>query len=136
MPVAAPDDERDLHGAAAALGKAAAGATPALAVVRHGEIVVIRAVGATERPSLPKRLRRAKGLTIGVSTIQDELGGIPDAYREASLAAGRVSGGGVLSLADLTPFEFLTLRSSAVARRLTDPVIAEFVRPTARRAGC
>ena len=135
LPVEAPDDDRDLHGAAAALGKAAGGRSPALSVVRHGEIVVIRAVGASERPSLSKRLARVKGLNIGVSTIQDSLDGIPDAYREASLAAGRVSGGGVLSLADMTPFEFLTLRSSGVARRLTDPVLAEFVREDRAKGG-
>ena len=58
-----------------------------LAVVRHGEIVIVRAVAATERPSLADALRRVKGLNIGVSTIQDNLAGIPDAYREASLAA-------------------------------------------------
>jgi hypothetical protein len=135
LPVEAPEDERDLHSAAVALGKAAGGRVPALAVVRHGEIVVIRAVGASERPSLSKRLQRVKGLNIGVSTIQNGLGGIPDAYREASLAAGRVSGGGVLSLADMTPFEFLTLRSSGVARRLTDPVVAEFVREDRAKGG-
>jgi hypothetical protein len=135
VPVEAPEDERDLHSAAAALGKAAGGRLPALAVVRHGEIVVIRAVGASERPSLSNRLQRVKGLNIGVSTIQNGLDGIPDAYREASLAAGRVSGGGVLSLADMTPFEFLTLRSSGVARRLTDPVIAEFVRSDRAKGG-
>ncbi|MDA0161699.1 helix-turn-helix domain-containing protein [Solirubrobacter ginsenosidimutans] len=135
LPVTAPEDERDLHGAATALGNAAGGRTAVLAVVRHGEIVVVRAVGATERPSLADALRRVKGLNIGVSTVQDNLAGIPDAYREASLAAGRVSGGGVLSLADLTPFEFLTLRSSAVARRLTDPVLAEFVREDRAKGG-
>jgi sugar diacid utilization regulator len=127
LPVQPSKDERELHVAAAALSTAAGGRKPALAVVRQGEIVLVRAVGATERPALAKRLHRVRGLNIGVSTIQDDLNGIPDAYREASLAAGRVSGGGVLSLADLRPFEFLTLRSSGVARRLTDPPIAQFV---------
>ena len=135
LPLSAPEDERDLHSAAAALGKAAGGRTPVLAVVRQGEIVVVRAVGAAERPALAKRLQRVKGLNIGVSTIQDGLAGVPDAYREASLAAGRLSGGGVLALAEMTPFEFLTLRSSGVARRLTDPVLAEFVREDREKGG-
>jgi DNA-binding PucR family transcriptional regulator len=95
----------------------------------------VRAVDARERPALGEPLRRVAGLNIGVSTVQDGLGGLPDAYREASLAAGRVRGGGVLSLAEMSPFEFLTLRSSAVARRLTDPAIAAFVREDRERGG-
>ena len=79
---------------------------------------MVRAVGAAERPALGNALGRVVGLSVGVSTVQDELGGLPDAYREASLAAGRVRGGGVLSLAEMTPFEFLTLRSSRVAPRI------------------
>jgi PucR C-terminal helix-turn-helix domain/GGDEF-like domain len=135
LPVRAPDDEGDLQVAAAGLVKAVGGRRPALSVVRQGEIVVVRAVGAQERPGLAEGLRRVVGLNIGVSTVQDGLDGLPDAYREASLAAGRVRGGGVLSLAEMTPFEFLTLRSSHVARRLTDPAIAAFVREDRERGG-
>ena len=60
--------------------------------------------------------------------MQRGLATLPDAYREASLAAGRMAAtGGVLSLADLTPFEYLTLRDDAVARRMIDPRIERFV---------
>jgi hypothetical protein len=135
LPVRTPEDERELQAAAAALGKAVGGSRPALSVVRQGEIVAVRAAGANERPALSETLRRVAGLNIGVSTVQDGLGGLPDAYREASLAAGRVRGGGVLSLAEMSPFEFLTLRSSGVARRLTDPAIAAFVREDRERGG-
>ncbi len=63
-----------------------------------------------------------------MSTVQPGRAALGDAYREASLALGRVvASGGVLSLADLTPFEYLTMRDDAVARRMVDPDIARFV---------
>src|SRR6476620_9892557 len=109
---------------------------PPLTVTRHGEIVLVRAVREGERPALVGPLERAcaapanrrLALAVGVSTVQPGLGELGDAYREASLALGRVAGtGGVLSLADLTPFEYLTMRDDAVARRMVDPDIARFV---------
>lgn len=63
-----------------------------------------------------------------MSTVQPGLSTLGTAYREASLAVGRVvAGGGVLSLADLTPFECLTMSDDAVARRMIDPRIERFV---------
>jgi hypothetical protein len=135
VPVCAPPDERELQAAAATLAKAVGGSRPALTVVRHGEIVVVRAVAPAERPALGEALGRVTGLNIGASTVQDSLAGLPGAYREASLAAGRLRDGGVLSLAEMTPFEFLTLRSSRVASRLTDPAIAAFVHDDRARGG-
>ena len=50
-------------------------------------------------------------LAVGVSTIQDGVATLGAAYREASLALRRVAaGGGVLSLPDISAFEYLTLR--------------------------
>ena len=67
-------------------------------------------------------------LAVGVSTVQDGLAQLGSAYREASGALRRVAeSGGVLSLPDLSAFEFLTLRNDDVARRLIAPEIERFV---------
>jgi sugar diacid utilization regulator len=107
-----------------------------LTVTRHGEIVLVRAVARGERVALRAPLVKAceraasQGvvLAVGVSTVQDGLSSLGAAYREASQAVRRVAaGGGVLSLPDLSAFEFLTLRNDAVARRLIAPEIERFV---------
>jgi PucR-like helix-turn-helix protein/diguanylate cyclase with GGDEF domain len=125
-----------LRRAANALATAIRGRTTPLAVTRHGEIVLVRAVADGERPALVAPIERAcadaavrpLALAVGVSTIQDGTGTLADAYREASLAVGRVTaGGGVLSLAELTPFQYLTMRDDAVARRMIAPEIERFV---------
>ena len=138
LPTTAPEDDGALRRAANALATAVSarrGARP-LTVTRHGEIVLVRAVADGERPALVGPLERARAapaarrlaLAVGVSTVQPGLAALGDAYREASLALGRMAAtGGVLSLADLTPFEYLTMRDDAVARRMVDPDIARFV---------
>ena len=138
LPTTAPEDDGALRRAANALATAVSarrGARP-LTVTRHGEIVLVRAVAEGERPALVGPLERARAapaarrlaLAVGVSTVQPGLAALGDAYREASLALGRMAAtGGVLSLADLTPFEYLTMRDDAVARRMVDPDIARFV---------
>lgn len=107
-----------------------------LAVTRHGEIVLVRPRGPGERvalraPLLAECERAAShgvALAVGVSTVHEGLAALGAAYREASEAVRRVSAsGGVLSLADLTVFEYLTLRDDAAARRLIAPAIARFV---------
>ena len=138
LPTTAPEDDGALRRAANALATAVSArrGAPPLTVTRHGEIVLVRAVADGERPALVGPLERARAapaarrlaLAVGVSTVQPGLGALGDAYREASLALGRVAAtGGVLSLADLTPFEYLTMRDDAVARRMVDPDIARFV---------
>jgi sugar diacid utilization regulator len=138
LPTTAPEDDGALRRAANALATAVRGRRDAapLTVTRHGEIVLVRAVADGERPALVGPLERAcaapaakrLALAVGVSTVQPGVATLGDAYREASLALGRVAAtGGVLSLTDLTPFEYLTMRDDAVARRMVDPVIARFV---------
>jgi DNA-binding PucR family transcriptional regulator len=88
-----------------------------------------------ERPALVGPLEKAckqvasQGvvLAVGVSTVQDGVGSLGDAYREACLALGRVArAGGVLSLPDISAFEYLTLREDSVARRMIAPEIERF----------
>jgi sugar diacid utilization regulator len=145
LATAPADDEGALRRAANTLQAALRDRrTAPLAVTRHGEIVLVRAIRDGERPAFVAPLERAcaapatraLALAVGVSTVQRDLGGVGEAYREASLALGRMAaGGGVLSLADLTPFDYLTLRGDAVARRMIDPRIERFVAEDRARGG-
>jgi len=136
LPTAEPEDESVLRLAANTLATAVRGSGSPLAVTRHAEIVIVRALAAGECPSLATPLERAckraksQGLTlaVGVSTIQAGVATLGAAYREASAALRRVAtAGGVLSLPDISAFEYLTLREDAVARRLIAPEIERFV---------
>jgi PucR-like helix-turn-helix protein/diguanylate cyclase with GGDEF domain len=129
VPTEPPEDESVLPRAARAVAAAIAGREPPLAVARRGEIVVVRAVAPGERVALRAPLERvAAGLAVGVSTVQSSPASLGAAYREASQALRRVAdGGGVLSLPDLTAFEYLTLRDDGVARRLIAPEVEQFV---------
>src|SRR3954454_12173545 len=137
LPTTPPDDDGALRRAANALAAALRDSRfSPLAVTRHGEIVLVRAIHNGARPVLVAPLERAcagaatraLALAVGVSTVQRDLSSLGGAYREASLAAGRMAAaGGVLSLADITPFEYLTLRDDAVARRMIDPRVERFV---------
>ena len=98
--------------------------------------MVVKALTAKERPSLRAALEKAcqrvasRGmkLAVGVSTAQDGVATLGNAYREASLALGRLGQrGGVLSLPDMSAFEYLMLRGDDVARRLIAPEIERFV---------
>jgi hypothetical protein len=119
------------------------GGVDPLTVTRHGEIVLVRAGARAERVTLRAPLAEAceraashgVALAVGVSTVQQGLSNLSAAYREASQALRRVARcGGVLSLPDLSAFEFLTLRNDAVARRPLPPEIERFVAETARTA--
>jgi PucR C-terminal helix-turn-helix domain/GGDEF-like domain len=136
LPTVAPEDESLLRQAANALARTIQGRASPLAVTRHGEIVVVGALAPEESPALEEPLEKAckklasHGLVlgVGVSTVQDGVATLGDAYHEASLALGRVArAGGVLSLPDLSTFEYLTLREDAVARRMIAPAIERFV---------
>jgi hypothetical protein len=136
LPTVAPEDEGVLRLAANGLATAIRGKGSPLAVTRHGEIVVVGALAPGKRPAFREPLERAcrrlatRGveLAAGVSTIQDGVATLGDAYREASLALCRVAdAGGVLSLADMSAFEYLTLREDPAAKRLIAPEIERFV---------
>jgi sugar diacid utilization regulator len=132
----APADDGALPRAARTLAGGIRGRDDPLTVTRHGEIVLVRACAREERVALRAPLAKAcervasQGvpLAVGVSTVQQGLSSLSAAYREASQAMRRVAAsGGVLSLPDLSAFEFLTLRNDAVARRLIPPEIERFV---------
>jgi DNA-binding PucR family transcriptional regulator len=79
---------------------------------------------------------RGTKLAVGVSTAQDGVAMLGNAYREASLALGRLGPrGGVLSLPDMSAFEYLMLRDDEVARRLIAPEIERFVAEDREQGG-
>ena len=136
LPTGAPEDEGMPRSAATTLAAAIQGRASPLAVPRRGEIVLIRALASGERPSMREPLERAcaklaaegVALAVGVSTVHDGVATLTDAYREASLALSRVAQlGGVLSLAEMRAFEYLTLRDDPVARRMVAPEVERFV---------
>lgn len=135
VPTNVPEDAGALPRAARTLATALRGRREPLTVTRHGEIVIVRALPAGERPALRAPLTKAgeraakQGvvLAVGVSTIRDGTAALGAAYREATQALQRVAGGGVLSLPDLSAFEYLTLRNDDAARRLIAPEIESFV---------
>ena len=91
-------------------------------------------VGRASAPAPRRALApAADGLAVGVST-RARAGELGAAYHEASLALRTVAGGGVRSLPDTPPFDYLMLREDDVARRLIDPAIARFVREDRRTA--
>jgi DNA-binding PucR family transcriptional regulator len=113
-------------------------------VVRRNELVVVLPARDGGAPALVPRLdevqRRLAGaglpLMVAVSTTVAELAQIPDAYREARMLRSAFgSAPGVRSMAEMSAFEYLTLRPDATARRLIAHAIHEFVtRDTAEGA--
>lgn len=140
-PCEQPSEEELLRGGAIALARAAGGPAFPLAVVRQNEIVVVLPARDGLARTLAARLdeprRRLAGaglpLAVAVSTAVAELTQIPDAYREArALRTAFGSVPGVTSMAEMSAFEYLTLRPDATARRLIAPAIHEFVTSDAR----
>ncbi|HEY2005548.1 MAG TPA: helix-turn-helix domain-containing protein [Solirubrobacteraceae bacterium] len=140
----APADEDLLRGGAAALSRAAAGATLPLAVVRREEIVLVVPTREDAASSLISRLSDAQQrlagaglpLAVAVSTVVPELAMVPDAYREAwTLRHARRASPGVVSLNEMSAFEWLTLRADATASRLIAPAVHAFVAQDADDGG-
>jgi DNA-binding PucR family transcriptional regulator len=75
-------------------------------------------------------------LAVAVSTAVPELALIPDAYREArTLRLAHGASPGVVSLTEMSAFEWLTLRADATASRLIAPAIHAFVAQDADEGG-
>ena len=135
-PSATPSDEQLLRGGAAALARAIGGRTLPLAVVRQDEIVVLVPAANGLQETIAPRLvdvqhRLADAglpLSVAVSTTVSGLDQVPDAYRESSaIQIARGSAPGVIALAELSAFEYLTLRADPTASRLIPPAVHEFV---------
>jgi PucR C-terminal helix-turn-helix domain/GGDEF-like domain len=136
VPVSPADDDLALRSAASALARAAGGVLRPLCVVRQDEIVIIRALDGEDPRRLTEPVERVQRelagagvrLAIGISTALETTGGLPDGYREACAAIESVGpGGGVMALADLSAFDYLTLRSDGTVLRLLAPAVRRFV---------
>jgi sugar diacid utilization regulator len=125
-----------LRAASGALAEAVHTDEPPLEVVRHDEIVVVANVASSPRDLGARvtgahRRLAARGirLVVGGSVVTYALRGLPAAYDEALLARARAAeSGGVLVLADLSAFDYLTLHRDDTARRLVDDRVRDFVR--------
>ena len=145
VPTCPPDDELALRSAASTLARALGGPVRPLAVVRQDEIVIVRALGPGQDPraliepiSSAQRDLAATGLalSVGVSTAIETTADLPAAYCEACGAIEALGpGGGVLALAELSAFDYLTLRGDATALRLLAPAVRRFVTEDAACGG-
>jgi sugar diacid utilization regulator len=130
-----PDDHH-LRACATWLSRAFGGIDRALAVVRHHEVVVVAPVDRDRIDAVVAELTAVQAqladervtLAVGVSTVHDGLGSMPEAYREAVSAAERIRAtGGVLALTDLSAFDCLTLFGQDSARRRIPAAVRAFV---------
>jgi sugar diacid utilization regulator len=138
-------DEATLGIAAVALARAMGDAIEPLAVVRGGEVVVVRSTAEPEAHALSQALRttwqrlqeRGIELAVGVSTVHDGLAEVPTAYREACLVVEQLpERGGALGLADLSVADYLLFRADDdTAWRLVPPEVRSFVEDDARQGG-
>lgn len=144
VPVSGLEDEFAFRAAASALARAVGGPVRPLTVVRHDEIVIVRALANQDPRGLSKPIERARhelagaglGLAVGVSTAFETTAGLPEAYRDACAAIESLGpDGGVIALVDLTAFDYLTLRADATASRLLPPAIQQFVEEDAAAGG-
>jgi hypothetical protein len=138
------EDEQLLRGAAGSLARAAGGTRPPLMVVRRGEIDVVVAVRAESVAALHDRVARAQArladggvpLAVGISTVVTGLEQVAAAHREAEsarLALG--SAPGIVALAGMSAFDYLTLGQDPTVRRLIPAPIREFVAQDADQGG-
>jgi hypothetical protein len=136
------EDPQALRLAAASTARALRGALPPLVVIRQREIVIVRACDTRPAAGLTEPLQRSQRnlaaaglrLAIGVSTTLQGVERAADGYREAYVAVHSVlRHGGVVALDDLSPLEYLALRSDATAQRLVSPAIADFLTEDAAR---
>lgn len=144
VPVDPLDEAHALRHAASSTARAVHGAVAPLAVIRQREIVIVRALDEGRTTPLATPLERiqlklaAEGvrLAIGMSTTLQGIGCLSDGYREAYVAVHSIGpAGGVVCLENLSPFEYLVLRSDATAQHLVSPAIVEFLAEDAGKGG-
>ncbi|HUA73977.1 MAG TPA: helix-turn-helix domain-containing protein [Solirubrobacteraceae bacterium] len=128
-----PDAVRD---AAGELVRAAAGAILPLDAIRNDELVIVRALHPGGLAGLSRDLRavqralaaREIAVRVGISTEHEDPGGVPAAYAEARRAAeGVPAQGGVVSLSELSPADYLASHADDVAARLVPEAVRSFI---------
>ncbi len=137
-------DQDAARAAAGELVQAASSAIRPLSVARHDELVIVRALRPGELGVLSRRLRAAQetlaargiAVRVGVSTEHDGLARVPLAYTEARRAAeGAGAHGGVVSLSELSPADYLASHADEVAARLVPEAVRSFIAEDIERDG-
>jgi sugar diacid utilization regulator len=135
QPLSPPQDDRRLRTAAVGLTRAVGSVVAPLAVVRHEEVVVVACVDRPVEALIDsvetvqdQLVREGIPLAIGMSTVQEGLDRMPEAYGEAVAALERVrAAGGVVALPALSAFDCLALFGSDTARRRIPATVRQFV---------
>jgi DNA-binding PucR family transcriptional regulator len=124
--------------------RAAAGAIRPLDAIRHDELVIVRALHDGELAGLSHDLRAVQGaldardvaVRVGISTEHEDPSGVPAAYAEARRAAeGAPQDGGVVSLSELSPADYLASHADDVAARLVPEAVRSFIAEDLDRDG-
>lgn len=130
------DAESGPRSLAREMARAVGGPLRPLAVVRHDEIVLVRALRDREIAPVTEALRDLAArrgdddapLAASISTLQDGVDGIHTAYREALVLLRRIGPrGGVTSLSEFSAFDYLTSSGDQTARRLVPLAVRRFV---------
>jgi len=104
--------------------------------VRQDEIVAVVPVPRSGAGAIVAHLGRAGAdlqrrqvrLAVGVSTVHAGLREVPEAYAEAYGARSALGGSpGIVTLPQLSSFDYLTLRQDETARRIIWPEVRRFV---------
>ena len=136
LPAVGTCKEHLLRSASAALVRAIGPKVHPLTAVRGEEVVIVTPAEHRKPSELASALAAAQQrladqglrLAIGVSTIQDGLEGLPEAYREAHSAVERVRPeGGVVALPALRAFDYVTRFSHETVHRLVPAAIRRFI---------
>jgi sugar diacid utilization regulator len=130
--------------AAGELVRAAASAIRPLDAIRHDELVIVRPLHPGELTNLSHNLRAAQQalaardvvVRVGISTEHQDPSGVPAAYAEArSAAEGAAEQGGVVSLSELGPADYLASHADNVAARLVPEAVRSFIAEDLARDG-
>ncbi|HEX3909244.1 MAG TPA: helix-turn-helix domain-containing protein [Solirubrobacteraceae bacterium] len=141
---AGPPEPDEARAAANELIQAASGVVRPLSVARHDELVIVRALRAHDLAKLSQRLgaaqldlaQRGIPLRLGISTEHAGRARVPNAYAEAHRAAQSTGAdGGVLSLSELSPADYLASHADEVAARLVPEAVRSFISEDLQRDG-
>lgn len=135
VPVAGAHEGKSLREVVSTVRSVLGAGRRGIAVARQNHVVgvtPVRADGVDTLSDLERAheslARRGIDLSVGVSTVHEGLGQVPDAYREAVFAQQTLAGeSGVRSLHSLTPLDYLVTLGDPTAGRLVQPALRSFV---------
>jgi sugar diacid utilization regulator len=144
VPRGSSPDEQTLRSAAGTIARACRSQLLPLTVLRRDELVVVSSVRDADAGRVAiglagtqeKLAQQGVRLAVGVSTVQQGLGGVASAYPEARGAAECLGpNGGVLALPNLSALDYLISFRDPTAERLIAPRIQRFIHDDLERGG-